>query len=110
MGAAIATLCAAHGYRVALNDTNEKMLQGFRERAMAIARQLTGPSRTADEILSRVTLEPSLERSISGAFLVHEIIHEDLEAKRALFRRLVALCDADVMLATNTSSFLISEI
>jgi 3-hydroxybutyryl-CoA dehydrogenase len=110
MGAAIATLCAAHGYRVALNDTNEKMLLGFRERAMAIARQLAGPSRTADEILNLVTPEPSLERSISGAFLVHEIIHEDLEAKRALFRRLVALCGADVMLATNTSSFLISEI
>lgn len=110
MGTAIATLCAAHGYRVALNDTNEKMLQGFRERAMPIARQLAGSSRNPEEILSRVEPEASLERSVRDAFLVHEIIHEDLEAKRALFRRLAVLCAGDVMLATNTSSFLISEI
>lgn len=110
MGTAIAALCAARGYRVVLNDTNDKMLQGFRERAGPIARQLAGASRTADEILSLVELEPSLERSIRDAVLVHEIIHEDLEAKRALFRRLVEMCAVDVMLATNTSSFLISEI
>ena len=110
MGTAIATLCAAHGYRVVLNDTNDKMLQGFRERANPIARQLAGSARTADEILSLVDLEPSLERSVRDAVLVHEIIHEDLDAKRDLFRRLVAMCADDVMLATNTSSFLISEI
>jgi 3-hydroxybutyryl-CoA dehydrogenase len=60
--------------------------------------------------LRKVESFSSLEDSIKGSFFVHEAIHEDLEAKRALFRQLEELCSPDIMLATNTSSFLLSEI
>jgi len=110
MGAAIATLCAAHGYRVVLNDQNDKMLASFAERAAPIARHMAGTERSPDEILSLVECNSSLEASTRDAFLVQEVIHEDLEAKRALFRRLDVLCAPEVMLATNTSSYLLSEI
>jgi 3-hydroxybutyryl-CoA dehydrogenase len=110
MGTAIATLCAAYGYRVALTDTNADLLKRYPERAAPIAKYLAGTSRTGDDILRSVESFSSLEDSIKGSFLVHEVIHEDLEAKRALFRQLEKLCDPEVMLATNTSSFLLSEI
>lgn len=110
MGTAIATLCAAHGYRVVVNDKSEKMLESFAERALPIAQYLAGASESTDKILSHIECNPSLEYSIRGAFLVHEVIHEDLEAKRELFRQLDAICAREVMLATNTSSFLLSDI
>jgi len=110
MGTAIATLCAAQGYKVALHDANQRGLDGFAERARPIAGYLAMPGRGADDILAAVELHASLEDCVRGASLVHEIIHEDLEAKRDLFGRLDAICPPDVMLATNTSSILLSEI
>jgi 3-hydroxybutyryl-CoA dehydrogenase len=110
MGTAIATLCAAHGYDVALNDHNEELLESYNIRAASVAQWLAGPGNTPDDILGRVTRSLSLEDSIRDASFVHEVIHEDLEAKRVLFRRLDTVCAPEVMLATNTSSFLLSEI
>ncbi len=110
MGAAIATLCAAHGYAVVLTDKSEGMLESFPERASSIAHYLAGPSQTAEKILSRIECSPSLEYSVRKASLVQEAIHENLEAKRELFGQLDSICARDVVLATNTSSFLLSEI
>jgi len=110
MGTAIAALCAAHGYRVVLNDQNRQLLDSFAERAATIAALLAGSDGNPGEILGRVECTPSLENAVRDAFLVHEVIHEDLEAKRALFRQLDALCPPEVMLGTNTSSYLLSEI
>jgi 3-hydroxybutyryl-CoA dehydrogenase len=110
MGTVIATLCAAHGYKVELIDNNRNAIDRFTERATPIAQQFANTSNSANEILKRINCGASIEEGIRGAFLVHEVIHEDLEAKRALFRQLDSICGHEVMLATNTSSFLLSEI
>jgi 3-hydroxybutyryl-CoA dehydrogenase len=110
MGTVIAALCAARGHQVGLYDENRKSLDGFADRARPILSQLAENKAAQDEILGRIKLHDSLESCVQGATLVHEIIHEDLEAKRALFLKLDAICAGDVMLATNTSSFLLSEI
>jgi 3-hydroxybutyryl-CoA dehydrogenase len=110
MGTSIATLCAAYGYRVALTDTNIESLKRFPERATPIAKYLAGTSRTTNDILRNVESFDSLEESIKGSFMVHEAIHEDLEAKRELFQKLEELCEPNTILATNTSSFLLSAI
>lgn len=110
MGTAIAALCAAHDYDVVLHDQNQAALDSFADRAGPIAAVLAGSGRRAEAILGRITGESNLERSVQGAFMVHEVIHEDLDAKISLFRHLDAICPADVVLATNTSSFLLSEI
>ncbi len=110
MGTAIATLGAAHGYKVMLHDKSEGLLESFPSRAAPIAQYLAGPSRTAEEILALVECSASLEHSVQGSSLVQEAIHEDLDAKRALFEQLDEMCAPDVMLSTNTSSFLLSEI
>lgn len=110
MGSVIATVYARYGYRVALHDTQPGMLGGFRERALPIARKLAGPDGSADRILDRVTLTAGLGEAVEGAPLVHEVVQEELPTKQRLFGELDALCDPSVVLATNTSSFLLSEI
>jgi 3-hydroxybutyryl-CoA dehydrogenase len=110
MGTAIATLCAAHGYRVTLTDQNPDMLGSFADRAAPIAKFLADEAGGTEAIFGRIACNPSLADSVAGAFLVQEAIHEDLDAKRALFRQLDAVCPPEAMLATNTSSYLLSEI
>lgn len=110
MGSVIATIYARHGYRVALHDTQPEMLRGYRDRALPIARTLAGPDGSVDRILERVALSPELADAVGGASLVHEVVQEDLPTKQELFGRLDALCGPDVVLATNTSSFLLSEL
>jgi 3-hydroxybutyryl-CoA dehydrogenase len=60
--------------------------------------------------IGRVRLEPTLEAAVGGADLVIEAIVEQLEAKRALFARLDALARPDAILASNSSTMVISEI
>lgn len=110
MGTAIATLYAAHGYRVVLHDQNAAKLDDFRDRAGLIAESLSSPTNSGRQILDAITWADSLEESIREAFLVQETIHEDLQAKKALFATLDRLCAPNVILGTNTSSFLLSEI
>ncbi len=110
MGSVIATIYARHGYRVVLHDNQPDMLLGFRDRALPIARALAGPDGSVDQILDRVVLSQELDDAVKGAFLVHEVVQEDLPTKQKLFGQLDSLCDASVVLATNTSSFLLSEV
>src|SRR3984885_4505610 len=110
MGTVIATLYARHGYDVALHDRVADMLHSYRDRAVPIAQALSGKDRPFDSILRRVELVPQLDEAIDGAFLVHEVIQEVLEAKQNLFAVLDQRCAEDVVIATNTSSFLLSEI
>jgi 3-hydroxybutyryl-CoA dehydrogenase len=110
MGAVIATLYARHGYRVALHDANQEMLSSFRRRASPVARSLAAEGHSIEQILDNVALVPTLEDALDGSFLVHEVVQEVLTAKQELFACLDSRCTADVILATNTSSFLLSDI
>ena len=111
MGTAIATLCAAHGFDVVLADQNPAMLDSLPTRAIPIAQALAaGQGIPASDILARITRTISVADGVQGAALVQEAIHEDLAAKQQLFSELDAICPPDVMLATNTSSYLLSEI
>lgn len=110
MGTSIATLCAAHGYRVVLHDQDQSILKSFRARATPIARHLSSGHKSHSEILDSVICVSSLEKAVEGASLVQEAIHEDLASKRILFQKLDDICQTDVMLSTNSSSFMLSDI
>jgi 3-hydroxybutyryl-CoA dehydrogenase len=110
MGTVIATLYSRHGYNVALHDTASQMLASYRERARPIAETLADANKSVDQILESVDTEIKLEEAINGAFLVHEVIQEVLPAKQELFGLLDRSCRQDVIIATNTSSFLLSDI
>ena len=62
-----------------------------------------------EPILSRITVAGSEADAVCDAELVTEAIVEDLPAKQALFARLEAFVAADTILASNSSTFPISQ-
>lgn len=110
MGCVIATIYARHGYAVVLHDTMPAALENFRERALPIAHGMASAADSAENIVRRVKLVADLDEALAGAQLVHEVVQENLPLKQALFAQLDRLCAPDVVLATNTSSFLLSHL
>jgi 3-hydroxybutyryl-CoA dehydrogenase len=110
MGTVIATLYARHGYKVALHDTATQMLDSYRDRAVPIAESLADADHPVDRILASVSAVSQLNASVEGAFLVHEVVQEVLPIKQELFVALDRICPREVVVATNTSSFLLSDI
>jgi 3-hydroxybutyryl-CoA dehydrogenase len=110
MGAAIATLYARHGYKVALHDTATQMLESYRERAVPIAESLADADHPVDRILANVSAVSQLNAAVEATFLVHEVVQEVLLIKQDLFATLDRICPHEVVVATNTSSFLLSDI
>jgi 3-hydroxybutyryl-CoA dehydrogenase len=107
MGAGIAHVLAAAGWRVGLHDPDPAALASAPERIAAAAELLDRP---AAAVLERVTREASLETAVEGAQLVIEAGPERVEVKQYLFASLEAVADPDAVLATNTSAIPIREI
>jgi 3-hydroxybutyryl-CoA dehydrogenase len=110
MGTVIASLYARHGYNVRVTDLVPQALATFADRAKPIVTSLVDEHHDAASIQANVQLEPSLGVAIKDSFFVHEVIHENLEAKQQLFAQLDELCPPNVVLATNTSSFKLSDV
>ena len=112
MGSGIAQKIAQEGINVVLVDTDksyvEKGIDNIRNTlAEAVERRIFSPERTS-EILNRLTGTTELNE-VKDADLVIEAIFEDFNVKRELFERLDSICDEKTVLASNTSSFSISE-
>ena len=99
MGAGIAGVFAARGYRVTLYSRSEATLAGARSAIGAIAGR--------DEAVSYTT---SLEACLADADVVSENVAELLEAKRSLFDEIERGVGAHCLLTTNTSSLPIGAI
>lgn len=110
MGGVIATLYARHGYMIALHDTDPTTLNSFYERLRPIAESLAEKNCSVDQIFAKVRLEPTLDEAVEGSVLVHETVQETLSIKQELFAKLDSICAKEVVLATNTSSFLLTDV
>lgn len=113
MGAGIAQVAAQAGHPVKLYDN----------RPGAAAQALAGIDRQLARRVEKGTLQPAERQAISArlcpvdsiealadARLVIEAIVENLHVKQALFGQLEALCAADCILASNTSSLSITSL
>ncbi|MXY43147.1 MAG: 3-hydroxyacyl-CoA dehydrogenase family protein, partial [Dehalococcoidia bacterium] len=109
MGHSIAQEFAVAGCQVALNDVSEDRLGHARERIRQNLEML-GRSQEVDEVESRMTFTGDLRTAVEGADLVVEAVTEDLEVKQALFAELESLCREDTILASNTSTFMPSQL
>jgi len=112
MGSGIAQKIATEGFRVVLVDLDdEKVARGLSTiRAtldQGVERKIL-ERQQAQEILSRVQGTTDMGR-LGEADLVVEAVFEDLAVKRDVFARLERACRPDTILATNTSSFLVSQ-
>jgi len=113
MGAGIAQVAAQAGHPVKLYDNRP----GAAAQAVAgIERQLArlvekGKLLTAERKMISLRLCPvdTLE-ALADAGLVIEAIVENLQVKQALFSQLEALCTADCIIASNTSSLSITSL
>jgi len=113
MGHGIAQTFATAGYQVTLTDADLSTLEAATPR---IARNLASfveyelvPESEVPGILSRITTVPELREAVADADVVVEAIVEDFDSKRTLFNTLDGLCLERTILASNSSSLLISE-
>lgn len=113
MGSGIAQLAATAGYQVTWTDRTQDLAE--RGRA-AVERRLNrmlerGLMTVEDRDASLGRIRAGTDLSLhAGADAVIEAVFEDLDLKKGIFRELDRVCRPDAMLATNTSSFSITEV
>lgn len=113
MGAGIALVAASAGYDVLLNDVSVAVLGKAQERISSdlqagVARGKLNEQSVA-ETKRRIRTTADI-RDLSRSNIVIEAAAESLEVKREIFRTLDGLCDAQTLLATNTSSLSITAV
>ena len=113
MGAGIAQLACLAGARTLLHDPDPAALESGLERIAQHLDRGVSRGRLTHELAeqAKASLEPapSLE-DLAPCELVIEAAPERLEIKRALFERLGAVVSANCVLATNTSSLLVTAL
>lgn len=103
MGADIAILAAAQGFKVSLQDQTPEILAQAVARANKFFQRRFKDARQRQAAMDRLT--PDLAgHGLRRADLVIEAIVEKLDAKRALFAHIEQVAKPDAVLATNTSS------
>ena len=114
MGNGIAHVFAQNGHTTRLVDVRPEAL----EKALAtiaknldrqVAKGLLSEAEKADS-LARISTFTTLAEGTKGSGLVIEAATENIDLKLNIFRDLDKLCDADAILATNTSSISITRI
>ena len=113
MGSGIAQKMATEGFSVTLVDLQQEPLDRGLKRIAdtlteGVERRIFKPDQ-ADDIRGRIHGATVLQ-ALADCDLVVEAVFEDLQVKRDLFRRLDETCNAKTILATNTSSFAVTEL
>jgi len=114
MGSGIAQVAAQAGYQVVIRDVEEKYLQqalNTINKSLGIMKEkgkLT--SEQVDQILGRIRGTLDLKQVASDANLIIEVVPEDLELKKQVFKELDEICPRDTVLATNTSSLSVTTL
>ena len=114
MGNGIAHVFAQYGFRVALVDVKQELLdRALKTIAANMDRQVKKGTMTEDakkQAMARISPSTDLRTAAAGAHLVVEAATENPAVKKEIFRTLDAACPPDTILATNTSSISITEI
>jgi 3-hydroxybutyryl-CoA dehydrogenase len=114
MGAGIAQVAVEGGFDVTLVDTTREFLdRGIGNIHNFIGRKVTKGLLThaqGGDVLSRLTATTDLNEAVKSAAMVVEAVFENLELKQDIFRKVDAICPANVILASNTSTIRISSL
>ncbi|WP_028962377.1 3-hydroxyacyl-CoA dehydrogenase family protein [Sulfobacillus thermosulfidooxidans] len=112
MGSGIAQLAAMHGIRVLLYDSQEgainRALSKIRERLMRAAERGQVETARIDEMMSHI-IESSLDDFVQADFVIEAVV-EVMAVKKAVFEHLSRIVRPSTVLASNTSSFSITEL
>jgi 3-hydroxybutyryl-CoA dehydrogenase len=113
MGNGIAHVFARHGYQVTLCDVEQRFLDRALETIdKNLDREVAkGKSSAEDKAAALKRVTPALQRSqLANCDFVIEAATEKFEVKAEIFRDLDRICEADVLLASNTSSISITKL
>src|SRR5438105_923766 len=106
MGNGIAHVFSKSGYKVVLNDIDQKFLdRGFETIGKNLDREVAKQKLSAadkDAALARITRTTDRKQLAACDFIV-EAATEKFDIKRELFRELDAMCRPEMILASNTS-------
>ncbi|WP_282042975.1 3-hydroxybutyryl-CoA dehydrogenase [Winogradskyella flava] len=114
MGNGIAHTFAQSGFKVQLIDINEASLEkGMATISKNLDRMVTKEKISEDdkaETLNNISTFTNIEEGVKKASLVVEAATENVDLKLNIFKQLDEACNADTILATNTSSISITQI
>jgi 3-hydroxybutyryl-CoA dehydrogenase len=114
MGNGIAHVFAQSGFNVTLVDVSadalNKAVATITKNFDRMVAKGTVTAEAKDQSLKNITTNTSLAAGIKDSGLVVEAATENMDLKFKIFRDLDQLCDADVILASNTSSISITRI
>jgi 3-hydroxybutyryl-CoA dehydrogenase len=114
MGHGIALELAAHGYSVTLHDADagrlERAPHAIRDGLLHLQETGVVTAAMAKSAQERITLETKLQAAAAMADLVIEAVSEDLQVKQDVFARLDAAAPRHAIFASNTSSFMPSQL
>ena len=114
MGAGIAQVAAQAGFDTTLYDVDEAILAKARAKLLdSVGRAVAKgklPAGTKEEVDRRLKTTLDLDAAARETQFVIEAVPEKLDLKRDLFARIEKAAGPDVVLTTNTSSLMISEI
>jgi len=113
MGSGIAYIAAASDHTVLLYDLSKDQLKKARDRIQdlatkAVQKNLLSPE-SAQGISGRIKTQKNLG-DLSSSDLIIEAAVEDIRIKRDIFQQLDRTTRPDTILATNTSSFSVTEL
>lgn len=116
MGSQIAEILARlGGYEVSMVDQSDELVRrGFKtiedrlERYFVAKGKMT--TKDKEDILGRLKLGTSIEEAVKEVDFVVEVVAENMEIKKDVYRRLDESAPARTILATNTSGLSITEI
>ncbi len=113
MGNGIAQVAAQTGYQVIMRDIKDEFVQGALKNIDKFLSKSVEKGKIEasekDAVLGRIRGTTEMG-DLKDADLVIEVVLEDIEIKKAVFKELDDICGPDVILASNTSSMSITEI
>lgn len=114
MGSGIAQVAAEAGLEVIMRDIDDKFIERGLEaikKSLKISLQKGRITETqAEEILGRIKGTLNLEEAGKDVDVIIEAVPENLDLKKKIFMELDEICPVKTIFATNTSSFIITEI
>ena len=114
MGAQIAALAAEAGYDVKVRDIEQKFLDRGRQTIEQNYDRRISRGRLTEEAkkgyMKKMTFLVDLKEAVKDADIVIEAVPEIMDLKKSVLKEVSALCPADCVFATNTSSLSIAEI
>ena len=114
IGQGWATLFAAAGYDVSMQDISDDQLKHAIEQVGLNLRFLEDNGRllnhTAAEAFQRIRTAPNLAEAVDGADFILESVPDNYRVKKKVFREMDALAPARAILASSSSGLLMSAI